>query len=82
MLHLPNGKSFTIEAPGLSVANRYVGRVTLNGAPLARSFVRHGEIIAGGTLRFEMAAAPNTSWATAEAARPYSMTGYSVAKRP
>jgi predicted alpha-1,2-mannosidase len=78
VLHLPNGKSFAIEAPGLSATNRYVGRVTLNGAPLERSFVRHGEIVAGGTLRFVMAATPNTRWATAEAARPYSATGYSA----
>jgi putative alpha-1,2-mannosidase len=81
VLNLPSGKRFTIEAPGLSATNRYVGQVTLNGAPLERSFVRHGEIVAGGTLRFEMAAVPDTRWATAETARPYSATGYSARAR-
>jgi len=34
-------------AENLSDANRYVGRVTLNGQPLMRSFVRHEEILRG-----------------------------------
>ncbi|MEO9131421.1 MAG: hypothetical protein ABI240_09450 [Sphingomonas sp.] len=34
----------------------------------------------GGELRFVMQATPNKSWTTAEAARPFSMTGYSAAQ--
>jgi predicted alpha-1,2-mannosidase len=75
-LNLPNGKHFRIVAEGLSDANRYVGRVTLNGQPLERGFIRHAEIMAGGELRFTMQAVPNRNWATAKAMRPYSMTGY------
>lgn len=74
VLALPNGKRFTVSADGLSETNRYVGRVTLNGRPLARSYLRHDEITAGGTLAFTMQAVPNTRWATADAARPYSMS--------
>jgi predicted alpha-1,2-mannosidase len=81
VLHLPNGKRFTIEAPGLSETNRYVGSVTLNGVALDRSFVRHDEIVAGGVLRFTMAAKPNTAWGNAAAARPYSITPYAVTAR-
>jgi predicted alpha-1,2-mannosidase len=81
VLHLPNGKRFTIEAPELSATNRYVGSVTLNGAALDRSFVRHSEIVAGGVLRFTMAAKPNTAWGNAAAARPYSITPYAAAAR-
>ena len=80
VLSLPNGKSFTIRAEHLSDKNLYVGQVFLNGKPLVRGFIRHDEIEAGGELRFVMQSAPNRSWATAEAARPFSMTGYSAAR--
>ncbi|HEU4624723.1 MAG TPA: GH92 family glycosyl hydrolase [Steroidobacteraceae bacterium] len=73
-LRLPNGKRFVIVAANLSDENRYVGRVELNGKPLARSFVRHEEIMAGGELRFTMQAVPNKSWAVNASARPYSMS--------
>ncbi|NIJ19885.1 putative alpha-1,2-mannosidase [Sphingomonas naasensis] len=71
-LTLPNGKRFTVVTDGLSDANRYVGKVTLNGKPLARSYITHDEVTAGGELRFTMQAKPNRSWATGKAARPFS----------
>lgn len=73
-MNLPNGKRFTIVAEGLSDANGYVGKVVLNGKPLARGFLTHAEIMAGGELKFTMQATSNRSWATAKAARPYSMS--------
>ncbi|MBB5711370.1 GH92 family glycosyl hydrolase [Sphingomonas xinjiangensis] len=73
-LNLPNGRRFTVVADGLSDANHYVGRVTLNGKPLERSFLRHEELMTGGELRFTMQAIPNKSWGTSQAARPYSMS--------
>ena len=76
VLTLPGGRIFTVVTEGLSAANRYVGRVTLNGRPLAKSVVRDSDIRAGGELRFTMQAMPNTRWATGKSARPYSMTGY------
>jgi predicted alpha-1,2-mannosidase len=76
VLTLPNGKRFTVKADGLSDARPYVGTVTLNGQPLARSFVRDEEIRAGGELVFTMSATPNKTWATRAKDRPMSMTGY------
>ena len=73
-LNLPSGKRFTIVADHIDAAHPYVGRVRLNGKPLVRSYLRHDEIVAGGELRFEMQATPNKAWATAPAARPYSMS--------
>jgi predicted alpha-1,2-mannosidase len=75
-LNLPNGKHFTIRANNLSAQNGYVGGVTLNGKPLARSFIRHDEITAGGELVFTMQATPNTDWGKAKSARPYTQTAY------
>jgi predicted alpha-1,2-mannosidase len=74
-LRLPNGKEFRIVAEGMNATNRYVGEVTMNGRPLARSVILHSDILAGGELHFRMSAKPNRQWATAPAARPYSMSG-------
>ncbi|MDT8759021.1 GH92 family glycosyl hydrolase [Sphingomonas psychrotolerans] len=71
-LNLPNGKRFTVLADGLSATNDYVGKVTLNGKPLTRSYITHEEVVAGGELRFTMQAKPNKTWATSRAARPFS----------
>jgi predicted alpha-1,2-mannosidase len=73
-LHLPNGNTFTVVAEGLDDAHAYIGAATLNGKPLARAFLRHEEILAGGELRFTMQAQPNHAWPGADAQRPYSMS--------
>lgn len=74
VLNLPGGKRFTVETAGLSDANRYVGKVELNGKPLTRSWISDAEIRSGGTLRFTMQAKPDTAWGKASGARPYSQS--------
>ena len=76
VLKVADGKTFTIRAEHLSQVNEYVGKVTLNGRPLERSFIRHEEIMAGGELAFTMQAGPNREWGRAKGTRPYSLTGY------
>lgn len=76
-MNLPNGKRFSIRADHLDEGHTYIGRVTLNGKPLDRSFIRHEEIMAGGELHFIMQAEPNKAWATGADARPYSMSNSS-----
>ncbi len=73
-VRLPNGKQFRIVAEHASEQNRYVGRVLLNGKPLARTYLTHEEIVRGGELRFAMQATPDKSWGASESARPYSMS--------
>jgi predicted alpha-1,2-mannosidase len=73
-LNLPNGRRFVVTAEGLRDDRPYVGAVRLNGRPLARGYLRHAEIMAGGTLAFRMTARPNRAWAAAPGDRPYSMT--------
>jgi len=79
VLHLPNGKQFSVVAENLSDANPYVGSVRLDGRPLLRSFIRHDEIMKGGELRFRMQAKPEKSWATGVQGRPYSLSAYQPA---
>lgn len=75
-LNLPNGKRFTVRARNLSQDNRYVGHVTLNGKPLARTFLKHEDISAGGELVFTMQATPDKGWGKERTARPYTQTAY------
>ena len=74
VLHLPNGKLFTVVADDLREGNGYLGSVRLNGKPLKRTFIRHEEIMAGGELRFLMQAHPDKHWGTSVSSRPYSMS--------
>ncbi|HET7557744.1 MAG TPA: GH92 family glycosyl hydrolase [Rhodanobacteraceae bacterium] len=76
VLHLPNGKTFTIVADHLDDAHPYVGSVSLDGKPLGRVWIGHDEIMAGGELHFVMSAQPNREWGTQPQDRPYSMSGY------
>jgi predicted alpha-1,2-mannosidase len=73
-IQLPNGKTFRVVAENMSPANHYVEGVTLNGARLDRSYLRHSEIMNGGELRFVMGSKPNRMWATGASSRPYSMS--------
>lgn len=76
VLHLPNGRSFTIIAEHLDDAHPYVGSVSLDGKPLRRVWISHDEIMAGGELHFVMSAQPNREWGRAVRTRPYSMSTY------
>src|SRR5258708_7686775 len=57
------GKTFVIEARNTSRTNRYIQSATLNGKPLNQWWIRQKDIIAGGSLVFEMGSEPNESWA-------------------
>ena len=57
-IHLENGAKIEIEAPENSPANRYVGKMSVDGKPLAEPFLRYSELKEGATLRFDMQAEP------------------------
>lgn len=60
-IHLENGNDFVISAAGNSSENVYVKSATLNGQAFNLSDLEHSDILAGGTLHFEMASEPNNS---------------------
>jgi predicted alpha-1,2-mannosidase len=76
VMHLPNGKTFTIIADGLDKDHPYIGSIMLDSKPLQRDYLTYADITRGGTLHFTMQAQPNKSWATQPKDRPYSMTPY------
>ena len=53
-LHLPNGKTFTIKAKGLSEAAKYVKSVSLDGKELELKTLSYDQIMEGGELSYEM----------------------------
>jgi len=55
---LPNGKTFTVIANNQSAKNIYVESVSLNGKKHPRFTISHKDIMAGGTLLFNMTSEP------------------------
>lgn len=55
-LTLPEGRTLTIRAKGLSEEAKYVKSVTLNGKRIEGVILKHADLIKGGELVFEMTA--------------------------
>ncbi|MDI1462750.1 GH92 family glycosyl hydrolase [Catellatospora sp. KI3] len=70
---LENGRTFTVNAPGVSDTNRYIQSATLNGAAYTKNFITHADLLAGGTLSFVMGPNPS-SWGTGAGDIPASIT--------
>ena len=54
VIHLENGKSFTIETKNQSDKNVYVEKIALNGKLLNEPFITHASIMAGGKIVYYM----------------------------
>ena len=55
-------QTFTVLAPNQSKANMYIQSAKLNGVALNSPFIRHKDIVTGGTLEFVMGPNPNKEW--------------------
>ena len=75
VIRLENGNRIEIEAPDNSPANRYVRRMTVDRKPCTRNFLRYSQLLDGATVRFDMAADPDTSRGTDAADASYSFSG-------
>ncbi|MBS0011094.1 MAG: GH92 family glycosyl hydrolase [Bacteroidales bacterium] len=54
VIKLPGDKEFIVRAENNSPENIYVSSVSLNGVLIKRNYIRHDEIMDGGTLVFTM----------------------------
>ena len=70
-INLENGKKFIVNAENVSLENKYIQSVTLNGKDYAKSWFNHTDIANGGTLSFSMGATPNKVWGAAKESRPF-----------
>jgi len=61
-IDLGNGRRFKVTAQGVSDKNLYIQSAMLNGEAYGRSYIRHGDIAAGGELRFVMGDEPCVQW--------------------
>ena len=55
-IRLTNGKTFSMKAKNLSLENKYVKSVTLNGNPIVDGKINHLDIMKGGDIEFHMVA--------------------------
>lgn len=53
---LPGGRTFTVLTTGKD--KRYINAISLNGRPYTKPFIAYEDIMAGGTLEFEMGPEP------------------------
>ncbi len=61
-INLENGKKFEIIAKNNGPKNIYIQSARLNEGAYSKSYLRHSDIIQGGTLIFEMGDSPNKDW--------------------
>ena len=66
VIHLEDGKEFTIIAEGASPENIYIQSATLNGKPYDKNYINHFDITAGGVLELVMGPEPNPAWGSSE----------------
>ena len=64
VLHLSNGREFTITAQNLSEQNIYIQSVRLNGKNWDQPWLPCRAVKSGGRLDFTMGPQPNPSWGT------------------
>lgn len=50
VMHLPNGKTFTVRAPGVSAERYRIEKMALDGKPLGAPFITWEDIMQGGML--------------------------------
>jgi predicted alpha-1,2-mannosidase len=68
-IHLGNGRSVHMTAPGASPSTYYVKSLTLNGTPYAKDWVDYGKLASGASLDWKLGHTP-TSWGSATADAP------------
>jgi predicted alpha-1,2-mannosidase len=69
-IRLESGKTFTVEAIHQSPENIYIQSVELNGKAYPFSYIRHDDLMRGGTLKIRMGSKPNYTFGQDPSTRP------------
>ena len=70
-LHLENGRTFSLLAPGVSAQKRFVKSAALNGKNYSKTWFSHAELTSGGQFAFDMSEQPS-DWGTHASDQPVS----------
>lgn len=70
VIHLENGRDFTLRAPRTSSSNRYINHVMRDGEYYSKSYLRFSDIESGHTFIFGMDSKPNTRFGAKNEDRP------------
>ena len=73
-LHLENGKDVVVTAPENSDVNRYVQKLTVNGAEHKVNYVNHADLLQGARMDYVMGDKANENRGTPPEAAPYSFS--------
>ncbi len=73
-LKFENGKKLVIRAQKNSKENIYVSSIKFNGKVITNNFIKHTDLLRGGTLIYNMSPEPNTERGTDPKTFPYSMS--------
>jgi len=70
VIHLSEGRDFTVVTKNPSKKNVYIQSVKLNGKSYNKTYITHQDIVKGGRLEFTMGPQPNKKWGVSTGARP------------
>lgn len=73
-IRLKHGKKFKIIAKNAGRKNIYIQSATLNGRPYTKTYLRHSDLVKGGTLKLVMGDRPSASWGSRPEDVPYSIS--------
>ena len=82
VVHLENGKDFTIRAPKTSDANVYINHVMRDGKPYRKAYITFSDIIDGRTFIFGMDSKPNKNYGSDPSVRPVSAVEKTIVENP
>lgn len=74
VLHFENGNSLTIDAGNNSAQNVYIQSLQVDGNEYTKNYLSHGDLLKGGTLKFEMGDKPNLQRGVRAEDYPYSFS--------
>ena len=73
-LHFENGNNLVIDAQNNSKENLYIESLRVNGQESTRNYLKHADLLQGGTIEFKMGSPPNLNRGINDDDAPYSFS--------
>ena len=73
-LHFENGNNIVIDAQNNSKENLYIESLRVNGQESTRNYLKHADLLQGGTIEFKMGSQPNLNRGINDDDAPYSFS--------